>query len=332
MVLSEKVNNAINEHLKISDNYCISIGVISKDKTDYYNITSKGIDKNIYSFDIGSISKLFTAHLVMKCVEEGVICLDDTVDKYIELKPKAYPTIRELLSHCSGFNFLSPLQITIPSYLTRRHCKRNIYEDVTISDVKKILNRKKYKNKKTYSYSDFNYAILGVALSNVLNKTIEELLIDFIKNDLKLQDTNISYNIDKNLCGYIKNRKIKSWEWNKENPYIAAGGITTTVDDMLKFISIQINSNSNYIKNCHIPQDYKSMTNVRPCLGCHTYKKSNQLWHVGGVGTFRSSIIINKTKRVGIIVLGNGRGKNKANVHYICKLIYGEIKRNKIKF
>jgi hypothetical protein len=100
---------------------------------------------------------------------------------------------------------------------------------------------------------------------------------------------------------------------------------------MLRYLNLQINLNEKYITDCHIPQDFKSMSNIIPCLGWHTYKKSNQLWHVGGVGTFRSSIIFNKHKKIGVVVLGNAKGKKSANVHYIAKLIYSEIKRNKVK-
>ena len=50
---------------------------------------------------------------------------------------------------------------------------------------------------------------------------------------------------------------------------------------------------------------------------------------LGGAGTFRSSIIINKLKRCG--GLGNAKGIKSANVHYIAKMIYSEIKIKKVK-
>lgn len=65
-------------------------------------------------------------------------------------------------------------------------------------------------------------------------------------------------------------------------------------------------------------------------MGWHTYKKSNQLWHVGGVGTFRTSVILNKQLRIGVAVLGNAKGKSSANAHYIAKMLYSELKSNKI--
>ena len=66
------------------------------------------------------------------------------------------------------------------------------------------------------------------------------------------------------------------------------------------------------------------------CIGWHTYKKSNQLWHVGGVGTFRTSLILNKRLRLGVAVLGNAKGKASANVQYIAKMLHSELKKNRI--
>jgi len=67
------------------------------------------------------------------------------------------------------------------------------------------------------------------------------------------------------------------------------------------------------------------------CIGWHTYKRSNQLWHVGGVGTFRSSLIFNKKRKLGVAVLGNAKGKASANSHYIAKMLYSELKKKRIR-
>ena len=67
---------------------------------------------------------------------------------------------------------------------------------------------------------------------------------------------------------------------------------------MLQYIAIQIESEEKYIKNAHyVVETIETKNNIRMCMGWHSYQKSHQLWHVGGVGTFRSSIIINKYKK-----------------------------------
>ena len=58
-------------------------------------------------------------------------------------------------------------------------------------------------------------------------------------------------------------------------------------------------------------------------------QKTNRLT-IGGVGTYRSSMIFNVKRGIGIIVLGNAIGRRSANVHYLAKLLYSEIRRNKL--
>ena len=331
MILSDKINKSINKYLSISKKYNISVGIVIRGSSDTITISNDEIIEEQLYYDIGSISKTFTAHMVLKAADDGLINLDDKIDKYLKLKKKEYPTIRELLAHSCGFNHLTPVEITVPALLTRRYSKRNIYENITNEDIISLLNGKRLSKKRSYSYSDFNYAILGVVLSEIFNKPFGDLMHYFIKNELKLDNTDISYNIDRNLDGYIKTKKVRFWKWNKDNPYISGGGITSTIKDMVNYMKIQLQSDKNYIAGCHSCQKFKSNSNIIPCLGWHTYKNSNQLWHVGGVGTFRSSVIINKHKKIGVAVLGNARGCKSANVHYIAKLIYSEIKRNKIK-
>ena len=122
------------------------------------------------------------------------------------------------------------------------------------------------------------------------------------------------------------------WKWNACNPYIASGGVTSNIYDMLSYVKIQIESELEFITKAHVvcENSFSKRNNILTCFGWHTYQKSNQLWHVGGVGTFRSSIIFNKVKKYGVVVLGNAKGIAGANVHYLAKMLYSELKINKI--
>ena len=53
-------------------------------------------------------------------------------------------------------------------------------------------------------------------------------------------------------------------------------------------------------------------------------------WHVGGVGTFRSSLCMNPCREIGIIALGNQIGKRAGNIHYLNKMIYTHLRRKKL--
>ena len=59
---------------------------------------------------------------------------------------------------------------------------------------------------------------------------------------------------------------------------------------MLKYISLQINSDKSYITQAHkvCESSFSNKHSVCTCVGWHIYKKTNRPLHVGGVGTFRS--------------------------------------------
>ncbi len=67
------------------------------------------------AYPIGSISKQFTATAILLLAEEGKLSLDDTVSKFFpELTRATEVTIRELLSHTSGYEDYAPQDYTIP--------------------------------------------------------------------------------------------------------------------------------------------------------------------------------------------------------------------------
>src|SRR5262249_9660708 len=57
-------------------------------------------------FQIGSITKLFTATLVMQLVDEGLVALDDPVERHVPAFASRFDkcTVRHLLSHTSGLD------------------------------------------------------------------------------------------------------------------------------------------------------------------------------------------------------------------------------------
>ena len=63
-----------------------------------------------------------------------------------------------------------------------------------------------------------------------------------------------------------------------------------------------------------------------------TNNKGSLFWHVGGVGYFRSALLINPRRKIGVVVLGNNIGRRGSNPYYIAKLLYTAIRRNKIIF
>ncbi|MBQ3253992.1 MAG: beta-lactamase family protein [Acholeplasmatales bacterium] len=329
--LRDKVIKCYDTYINISNSHTLAIGIYYKGNCYFFG---NGINKS-YRYDIGSITKTMTAHLILYLSNKGLIDINKTIDQYLTLKKGKYPTIYELLTHTAGYNHLTPIQITLPHFLRNGKTKKNLYEGCNEEDIIKCLEKNnKHKEGKGYCYSDFSYAILSLVARTVTKTDYYLLFQDFINNVLHLKDTSLFLNEYDRRPLAIHNKKILDYcNWNKNNPYIASGGLISNISDMVKYISLEIEGDDSYIKDAHIvcPKSFNKKNTIGTCLGWHTYKNSNQLWHVGSIGTFRSSIIINKKNEYGVVVLGNANGKKAANVHYLAKMLYCELKLKKIK-
>ena len=320
---SEKEEEIINKYFNSSSKAKMSCGVL--------------INNHIYSTDnnlfyIGSISKVFTSLLVLKTINKYNIDIHTNINIFLKLKSGNYPTIYECLTHTSRNYFLITAKFFINNLLFSSFQTKNPYENVKSDVVLKCLEKKRFSKhkEKKYHYSDLNYALLAIVLEKIEKRKIKELLQDFITNDLKLKNTYVG-NFAGTTKSVLRDKYIDDWVWYCDNPYLSAGGIISNSYDMLVFSKIIIDSDLEYIKNASIicPESKRLKNDIMTTYSFHTFKKSNQLWHVGVVGTHRSMIIINKVKKYAVITLSNAKGVKNGNASYVCKMIYGDIKRKK---
>lgn len=330
--LRPKVIKSIEKYLSLSGYQSLTVGFYHRGR---WFILGNEDDPTSLLYDVGSISKTMTAHLILHLVQKGLLDLHTSVSAYLDLPKGKYPTIYQLLTHTAGYGHLTPVEITIPSLLQSRYARRNIYRGCTSNTVLKCLARRKNRNPRGYFYSDFPYAILAVVAERVTGERFSSHFERFVQNELQMKDTAITAPEHlRTPPAILGERVIDFWRWEEENPYIAGGGLVSTVQDMLTYISLQIESGEAYITAAHqiCKESISPKRNIATCIGWHTYTKSNQLWHVGGVGTFRSSVIVNRKRKMGVVVLGNSKGVASANVHYLAKMLYSEMKINKIDF
>jgi D-alanyl-D-alanine carboxypeptidase len=126
-------------------------------------------------YSIGSISKQFTAASVLLLQEQGKLSLDDKVAKYIpDLTRANEVTIRQLLSHTSGYQDYWPQDYVMPMML----------QPVTAQKIMDGWARKAldFDPGSKWQYSNTNFVIAGVIVEKVSGKP----LLDFMQ--------------EKNLC------------------------------------------------------------------------------------------------------------------------------------
>lgn len=331
--LRSKALSCVDKYLAISENHDLTVCLYKKGEMYVLD----GADRlETAQYDIGSVSKTMCAHLILHLADQGLLSLDDSVDKYVRLKKGKYPSLRRLLTHTAGYGHLTPVEITLPQLVRHGYARKNVYDGCNAETVKRCLERRRRcKQHGDYGYSDFAFAVLAVVAEEVTHAPFAALFEDFVQNELGLKSTVIAVDPEARYPKAASGKRILPfWRWGRENPYIASGGLVTTGADMLRYVALQIESEKPYIVKAHTlaKESLTARSNEAMCLGWHSYKKSNQLWHVGGVGTFRSSLIANRKARFGVVVLGNAKGISSANVHYLAKMLYSENKIRKIDY
>ena len=106
-------------------------------------------------YSIGSVSKQFTATAILMLAEEGKLSLDDPVGKFLpDLTRANEVTIRELLSHTSGYQDYWPQDYAPPFML----------HDVTARDILDRWARKPldFDPGTKWQYSNTNFVIAGL--------------------------------------------------------------------------------------------------------------------------------------------------------------------------
>lgn len=326
-----KTAEKIKRYLALSPHHRLSIGIYHQGKCYIFG----GEEENRLRYDIGSISKTVTAHLILKLHSQGKLDLNQTVDRYLPLKKGKYPTVYQLLTHTAGYHHLTPLEVTLPRLALHSYQRKNPYENCTVKTVIKSLERRRFiKPPNRYGYSDFPSAILAAVAQTVTDTPFSAIFESFVHKDLGMVNTVLQLPAEKRQPKAAKGKRLLPfWVWKQDNPYIAGGGLVSNIADVLHYLALQIESDVPYISAAHtVCQESRlKKDNHLMCIGWHTYQKSNQLWHVGGVGTFRSSILFNKERKLAVAVLGNAKGSACANAHYIAKMLYSELKNKRIR-
>jgi CubicO group peptidase (beta-lactamase class C family) len=186
-------------------------------------------------FRIGSITKMFTAVMILQLVEEGTLKLTDTLDKFVPQIPNAQNiTIRQILAHRSG----------IPN--VRRE---NLNETWSTTPMTKdemlaliVKGTPDFAPDAKHSYSNSGYFLLGLILEKLTGKPYGEALEERITSKIGLADTYIAtgnIDVNKNEALTYIHRGGGEWKQGPEtHPSIlfGAGSIVSTPNDMAKFI------------------------------------------------------------------------------------------------
>lgn len=181
---------------------------------------------------LGSITKQFTAMLILQLAAEGKLDLHEPVTTYLPDYPKSTGdiiTTHHLLTHTSGI----PNYTAFPRFF--QYESRNPYSPKEF--VKKFQDSVlDFTPGEKFSYSNSGYFLLGVIIEKISRKTYEDMLHEKIFSPLNMNDSGFDHHEDilKNRAtGYEKkgNSYVNSNYLDMSIPY-AAGSIYSTVEDL----------------------------------------------------------------------------------------------------
>jgi len=240
-ILDEFVENGgIGMSVMIRDEYGVWLGAAG-----YADIKSNIKLNPASKFLIASISKTFSATVAFLLIEEGIINLDDPVNKWIphEITDKIdnanESTIKNLLGHTSSIRDIYNSNHLMP-YMN------NGYHNWCDKDMLKfVYGKQAYFDVGTWQYSNINYILLGMIMENATGKSLKELYEEKIFLPLNLQSAYYNTGTERIAPGLVKgytdvysnNTFIEATEFYEDDIGIGGdGGIAINAQDLGKFL------------------------------------------------------------------------------------------------
>ncbi|KOR84785.1 alkaline D-peptidase [Bacillus sp. FJAT-22058] len=198
-----------------------------------------------FSFRIGSITKTFTASVVLQLAEEKQLNLNDSVEKWLPgvIKGNGYDgrkiTIRQLLNHTSGlasYTDSNMRDITLP---------QNPFRYYTVDELISLALAKPpvFAPGEGWNYSNINTVLAGQIIQKVTGDTYAEQIRKRFIEPLGLTGTfvmgNSSYIPGEHATGYNMDKSGHLYDLTEVNQSWAnaAGDMVSTVNDLTTFFS-----------------------------------------------------------------------------------------------
>lgn len=313
--LDKQVDSVIRRYIQKSNTVGLSAGIFyaGKNSIYHYGETAKGNGKLPDAnsiFEIGSISKTFTATLLAHFVDQGKIKLTDPITKYLPDSVAKNIVLKEvsvqmLSNHTSGLNGI-PDNFEKGSY-NPLNPYQNYTREMLFSYLKSC--RPKTKPGEVYAYSNLAVGLLGVILERISGKSYDELVKTIICQPLKMTSTAEFLSPLEKTC-FVKvyneaGNETPAWDFDALQ---ACGSLRSTLNDLLKYAAANMNADKSELSRAfQLTQQITFNKNPKVGLGWHIIKVAGQdyLFHNGGTGGSRSFLAFSAEKKLAVVILSN---------------------------
>lgn len=299
-------NDMLTYTTKNNEKAIITVGIIQNGEMNYalYGKDGATLTSDEYVYEIGSLTKTFTASLLYKAISEGKVNLEDSIDKYLNLPAKDYyPTIKRLITHTSGYKAYYFETQMISNFFNGR----NDFYGITKSQLIERIGKVDLKNQDyDFNYSNFGISVIGAILSEIYDDDYTTIINNYVAEELDLDNTIISDGLG-DLGNY--------WDWSGNDAYMPAGALTSTIADMLKYAQLQMKEFPEYIADTHEAlTEINATTESNAKMSIHMDSmgaawiidnENDIIWHNGGTGDYNCYLGFDLNKQIAVVVLSN---------------------------
>lgn len=261
----------------------------------------------------GSITKSFTAFLMMQLAEDGLIKLSDPIELYL-------PEIKKLIGYSDATKITFLQLSTHTSGLIREPELKGAdagpiedWEDKIIQSIPKTSFENSPDQK--FSYSNIGYGILGLTLSRAAKRPFMELVKEKIFIPLKMNNSYFKITADKTTRlaegmnggpGKKLDLETPKNEHSGRGYKVPNGGIYSTPNDLAKFVTANMGY-TNLLKPASLEfmQTVKSSDNYGVGFFIDDNNQLTILDHGGAVAGYTAQLAFEKTSKYGVILMRN---------------------------
>jgi len=255
-------------------------------------------------YHVASISKLFTAIVIMQLRDEGSLSLNDHLGLYLPEFDDRDIRLHQLLTHTSGLNGRD------------RSKNRNTQKQVD-EYVKSVSRQWTRKPGSRWRYADSNFNLLGRVIESITEDTFsavmsKRLLVPIGMTDSDFDISKIEVALRK--TAFSKNGRREDHPWDLA--FLPSAGLQTTAQDLSKFaaaiLSVYNGDGSSIISKASLaemvePRIDADWDGISQAYGWQLASTSSgaQWRHAGGEDGFESLLSVYPESGFGIVVLGN---------------------------
>lgn len=273
-------------------------------------------------FAIGSTTKAFTSTLIGMLVDEGTLSWDDPITRWLpELNlvprvsgetPEAEVTIRDMLSHRTGFTRMSIL------WASGTASPEQIIAAAATAEPWDTFRR-------NFHYNNVMYLAVGTAAGRAAGTDYNSLLTERILNPLEMTESNLTYDAMQqapdHALGYQRGddaASVKFIPMRNVDKMAPAGSINSNIHDMTHWLEFLLDNGqwggTRLVSEHALAETQSPQIRVSPDTEygfgwfIRTYQGARMYEHGGGIDGFTASVALFPDEHLGVVALSNLSG------------------------